>query len=164
MSSAAPNIQDTPVKRSVTVKAGVEKAFDVFTAGFDSWWPRSHHIGQSPMTQAIIEPHVGGRCYSTQADGTDCPWGQVTAWDPPKRLVIAWMISPQWQYEPNLEKASEVEIVFTPESDNTTRVDLEHRNFSRMDAGWHAMREGVGAEGGWGSLLQLFVVQAEKSA
>ena len=33
--------QDVPVRKSVTVKANAEYAFEVFTAGFDSWWPRS---------------------------------------------------------------------------------------------------------------------------
>ena len=166
MSTAAANspAQDLPVRKSITVRVGVERAFDVFTAGFDSWWPRSHHIGKSPLARAVIEGRVGGRCYNQQTDGTDCPWGQVTAWEPPKRLVIAWMITAQWQYDPDLGKASEVEIVFTPEPGGMTRVDLEHRHFSRMGAGWETMREGVGAEGGWGSLMQLFASEAEKSA
>lgn len=165
MSAAAANspMADSPVRKTVTVRAGVERAFEVFTAGFDSWWPRSHHIGSSPMTRAVIEGRVGGRCYSEQVDGKDCPWGQITVWDPPRRFVMAWMISPQWQYEPSLAKASEVEVVFTAETNGETRVDLEHRHFSRMDAGWEKMREGVGAEGGWGSLLALFAAEAEKS-
>jgi hypothetical protein len=52
---------DRPVRQSITVRAGVERAFRVFTAEFDSWWPRSHHIGTSPMTKSIIEGRVGGR-------------------------------------------------------------------------------------------------------
>jgi len=34
-----------PVRKSVTVKATQEQAFRVFTEGFDTWWPREHHIG-----------------------------------------------------------------------------------------------------------------------
>ena len=37
-----------PVSKSITVKASVEHAFRVFTEGFDTWWPREHHIGKSP--------------------------------------------------------------------------------------------------------------------
>jgi len=51
-----------PLRKSITVRTSQENAFRVFTEGFDSWWPRSHHIGKSPMTKAIIECHVGGRC------------------------------------------------------------------------------------------------------
>jgi hypothetical protein len=44
-----------PVRKSVRVRAGAAHAFDVFTAGFDRWWPRDHHIGKSPMTRADLE-------------------------------------------------------------------------------------------------------------
>lgn len=65
--------ENTSVRRSVSVKASVERAFHVFTDEFDSWWPRSHHIGKSPLKKAVIEGFQGGRCYSQQEDGTDCP-------------------------------------------------------------------------------------------
>jgi uncharacterized protein YndB with AHSA1/START domain len=104
---------EAAVRKSVTVKASVERAFQVFTEGWDTWWPRTHHIGKSPMKKAIIEGFPGGRCYAEQMDGTDCPWGEIVAWEPPRRLVIAWKISPQWQYQPDPAKASEVEVTFT---------------------------------------------------
>jgi uncharacterized protein YndB with AHSA1/START domain len=56
----------TPVRKSITVKTTVEHAFEVFAAGFDTWWPRGHHIGSSPMKRAIVESRAGGRCYSEQ--------------------------------------------------------------------------------------------------
>src|SRR5262249_21719337 len=146
-----------PVRKSVTVRTTPEKAFNVFTSGFDTWWPRSHHIGSSPMKKAIIEAKAGGRCYTEQVDGTDCPWGQVLVWEPPTRVVIAWQISPEWKYEPDLAKSSEVEITFTAEAGGTTRVDLEHRHFERHGGGAAAMAAGVDSPNGWGSLLQLYV-------
>ena len=58
-----------PVRKSVTVKATQEHAFRVFTEGFDTWWPRGHHIGKSPMKRAVIEKDFpGGRMYSEQED------------------------------------------------------------------------------------------------
>jgi uncharacterized protein YndB with AHSA1/START domain len=158
---ATPSTEST-VRRSVTVKTGLDHAFRVFTEGFDSWWPRTHHIGKSPMTRAVIEPFTGGRMYSEQADGTDCPWGQITTWDPPRRFVFAWMITHEWGYEPDLARASEVEVRFTPEADGSTRVDLEHRHFERMKSGADEMRKGVGGEGGWGGLLKLYADKAEQ--
>lgn len=80
-------------------------------------------------------------------------------WDPPKRLLIAWQITHQWGYEPDLAKASEVEIHFTPIAGGT-RVDLEHRHFERMGPSGEAMRQGVSAPGGWGSMLDLFAAKA----
>jgi uncharacterized protein YndB with AHSA1/START domain len=153
---------DRPVRQSITVRASVERAFRVFTAEFDSWWPRSHHIGTSPMTKSVIEGRVGGRCYSEQENGDDCPWGSVLAWDPPHRFAIAWQINPQWQYEPDLAKSSEVEVTFTSVGEKQTRVDLVHRHFSRHGAGGDTIRDGVGAPGGWGTLLEAFAAKANE--
>ena len=153
---------DVPVRKTITVNASAERAFKVFTEGFDTWWPRSHHIGKGTLEKAVIETKLGGRCYGREADGTECPWGTVLVWEPPHRFVIAWQITHEWGYQPDLEKASEVEVQFTPEPGGGTRVDLEHRHFNRMGPGGDSMRVGVNAEGGWGSLLAAFKERVEK--
>ncbi len=149
--------QTTAVHKSVTVKTDTQHAFDVFTAGFDTWWPRSHHIGKKPMQKAVIEPRVGGRCYGREADGTECQWGTVTAWEPPHRLVIAWHVAPSFQVtDLDPVKSSEVEIRFTPEPHGATRVDLDHRHLDRHGVDFEKLRASVGGPGGWGGLLQTF--------
>jgi uncharacterized protein YndB with AHSA1/START domain len=153
---------DVPVRKTITVNVSTERAFKVFTEGFDSWWPRGHHIGKGTLQTAVIETRLGGRCYGREVDGTECPWGTILVWDPPRRLVIAFQISAEWQYEPDLARSSEVEIQFTPQPGGGTRVDLEHRHFNRMGPGGETMRVGVNAEGGWGSLLEAFRETVEK--
>ena len=155
------SVADASVKKSITVNASVEQAFEVFTSGFDGWWPRGHHIGKSPMKEAIIERGVGGRCYNRQQDGTDCPWGQILEWDPPHRFVIAWQITHAWGYQPDLAKASEVEVRFTPQAGGATRVDLDHRHFERMGPEGDMMRVGVSGPGGWPGLLDGFKAHVE---
>ena len=71
----------TVVKKSVTVDVDQQRAFDVFTAGVNSWWQRDHHLGDLPMTDIIIEPKEGGRCYTTQEDGKQFEWAKVLPWD-----------------------------------------------------------------------------------
>src|SRR5262249_40573730 len=78
------------------------------------------------------------------------------------RFVLAWQITPEWKYEPDLGRSSEVEVTFTPAEDGSTRVDLEHRRFDRYGDGASVMRKGVDSEGGWGSLLRLFAEAAER--
>ena len=73
----------------------------------------------------------------------------MLAYEPPDRLVFSWDISPQWQIESDLERASEVEVRFVAETPERTRVVLEHRNLDRHGEGWEGLREGVGGEGGW---------------
>jgi uncharacterized protein YndB with AHSA1/START domain len=148
---------DASVKKSVTVKASPEHAFKIFTDDFDTWWPRSHHIGKKPMVKAVIETRAGGRCFGREADGVECQWGTVTAWEPPLRLVIAWHIAPGFQViDVDPAKSSEVEIRFTPEPDGMTRVDLEHRHLERHGADFEKLRAGVAGPGGWSGLLQMF--------
>jgi len=153
---AAAESRVEPVRKSITVNAAPERAFRVFTGEFDSWWPRSHHIGTSPMTRGIVESKTGGRCYSEQEDGTECDWGTVLVWDPPRRIVIAWQINTNWTFQPDLARSSEVEVRFTPEPGGKTRVDLEHRRLERHGEGAAAMRTAIDAPNGWGGLLQLY--------
>lgn len=148
---------EAPVRKSVTVRASVERAFQAFTEEFDTWWPRTHHIGKAPLRKAVVEGHAGGRCYSEQADGTECDWGKVLVWEPPKRFVMAWQVTPTWGFEPDLANASEVEVCFTPEADGSTRVDLEHRHFERHGEGWETLRTNINSTGGWGTILSLYV-------
>ena len=150
------------VRQSVTVRATPAAAFAIFTDDFDSWWPRSHHIGRSPMKKAFVEGRAGGRCYTLQEDGTECDWGTVLVWEPPRRLVLAWQIGAGWQYEPDLAKASEVEVQFAALADGRTRVDLEHRGFERMGPAGDAMRSAVDSPNGWTGTLALYVARVER--
>ena len=151
--------QHSPVRKSITVRASVPQAFAIFTEDFDSWWPRSHHIGDAPMRKAIIESRLGGRCYSEQIDGTECDWGQVLAWEPPHRLVIAWQIGGDWKYEPDLAKSSEVEIRFSAQPDGRTLVSLEHRHLDRAGTTAAAMRAALESPKGWGGMLELYAAR-----
>jgi uncharacterized protein YndB with AHSA1/START domain len=152
-----------PVTKTISVNASPERAFHVFTAGYDTWWPRSHHIGKSPMKKAIIEGKAGGRCYTEQQDGTECDWGRVLVWEPPHRLVIAWQITHEWGYQPDLAQSSEVEVRFTPERRGHTRR-------SRAQApGPPRRRRGGDADGRRfaervGGLLQLYAARASEGA
>jgi hypothetical protein len=155
---------DQPVCKSVTVKASPDLAFRVFTADMDSWWPRSHHIGKTPMKRTIMEGKLGGRCFSQHDDGVDCDWGKIVVWEPPTRFVMAWLIDLQWQFQPDPAKASEVEVRFTAEPGGFTRVDLEHRGFARMGPGYEAARAAIGGPGGWSGMLAQFAARAQQLA
>src|SRR5438105_11161192 len=67
----------TSVRKTLTVNAPIERAFDVFTNGFGTWWPPTHHIAEVDMADAILEPRVGGRWYERGIDGSECDWGSV---------------------------------------------------------------------------------------
>jgi uncharacterized protein YndB with AHSA1/START domain len=152
-------IKPAPVTRSLYVAAKPARAFEVFTAGFDRWWPRSHSIGDSPLKEGVLEGKLGGRWYGLLEDGTEAEWGDVLVWEPPGRLVLAWRISTSWQYDPDL--LTEVEVSFSPEGEGT-RVNFEHRGLERMGEKAGEIREMFNADGGWGSIMQAFADEAAK--
>jgi uncharacterized protein YndB with AHSA1/START domain len=147
-----------PVRREVVVEASQARCFEVFTAGIDRWWPREHHVGKSPLARSVLEPGVGGRWYSVSEDGTECDVGKVLVWDPPHRLVLAWQLTAQWQYDPGF--VTEVEVRFTAEAPRRTRVELEHRNLERFGDHAEAIRKSIGAPTGWGRILESFAAAA----
>ena len=143
-----------PVRRSVTLDVPPNKAFEIFTAGFGRWWPSSYKIGASPMKTASIEPRAGGRWYETGDDGVECEWGEVLAWEPPSRLVLAWRIGADWRFDPDL--LTEVEVKFIPVGNGATRVELEHRRLENMGESADAARTTFESEQGWSAILHGF--------
>jgi uncharacterized protein YndB with AHSA1/START domain len=87
------------IQKELTVEAPLDRAFRVFTASMGAWWPKSHHIGKSALADCVIEPRVDGRWYEVDDDGSTCDWGKVLAWDPPRRLVLAWQLNQEFQYD-----------------------------------------------------------------
>lgn len=143
-----------------TVAMPIEKAFAFFTESFGAWWPADYHIGEADMADAILEPREGGRWYERGTDGSECDWGRVLAWEPPSRLLVTWQINGHWQFDPDPEHASEIEVRFSADGPDQTTVELEHRHLDRLVAG-QAMYDGIGQGGGWNSALESFAKVAE---
>lgn len=148
-----------PVRRSMTVQAPQDRAFAVFTEGIGTWWPLANYaIGSQPAVTAVLEAREGGRWFERAADGTECDWGRVVAWEPPSRIVLTWEIDADWR--PNPDVASEVEVRFTPAGDGATRVELEHRKLEAFAARAQEMRDLFDSPGGWNGLLEAFARDA----
>jgi uncharacterized protein YndB with AHSA1/START domain len=138
-----------PVRRSVVVNLGVERAFQLFIERFDAIKPRDHNLLSVPIAESIFEPREGGHIYDVGVDGSQCRWSRVLTYQPPDRLVFSWDIGPTWQLETDPRKTSEVEVRFIAESDTRTRVELEHRNLDRHGDGWRSVADGISGEDGW---------------
>ena len=141
------------IVKQLTVDAPLDRAFRVFTANMGAWWPKSHHIGASELRDLVIEPKVNGRWYEVGEDGSTCDWGVVLAWDPPRRLMLAWQLDQEFQYDPDL--VTEVEVTFTMLGAKQTRVDFEHRHLERFGEAAERLRDGM--DGGWGEILDSYV-------
>ena len=144
------------VNREIVVDAPIERAFEVFTARFGDFKPPEHNLLQAPIKETVFEPRVGGTIYDRATDGSECRWARVLAYEPPDRVVFSWDIGVTWQPETDLDNASEVEVRFTAESAERTRVELEHRNLDRHGPGWESIRDGVADDEGWPLYLDRY--------
>ena len=148
------------VQKTLNVDVPIERAFAMFTEKMGAWWPATHHIAKEPFADITVERRPGGRWYERAADGTECDWGRVTVWEPPRRVAFSWHLQGDWSFDPNPEKASEVEVRFFEAGAGKTRVELEHRNLERHGADWEKLRAGVDSPGGWSAILEQFTKAA----
>ena len=139
----------TVVRRQVVVNAPQAEAFTAFTERFGDFKPPEHNLLATPVAETVFEPRAGGHIYDRAADGSECRWARILAYEPPGRVVFSWDISPQWQIETDPGRTSEVEVRFLPEGPGRTRVELEHRHLGRHGPGWQQLARGVGGNEGW---------------
>ncbi len=144
------------VRHEVVVPGTPERAFAAFTERMGDIKPKEHNLLGSPIVTTEFEPRVGGHIIDRAEDGSECRWARVLAFDPPDRLVFSWDIGPTWQLETDPANASEVEIRFTADGPDRTRVELVHRHIDRHGPGWPALRDGVNGEQGWPLYLNRY--------
>ena len=151
-------IKDILVRKSVVVNTPQAHAFETFTKNIDMWWPRAHHIGGKEPFVAVMEPRAGGRWFERVGDGSECMWGNVLAWESPRRVVLSWDINAEWKYQRGL--GTEVEVRFVSEGPEKTRVVLEHRKLERFGDKAEMMRAMFDGEGAWIATLEAFATVA----
>jgi uncharacterized protein YndB with AHSA1/START domain len=151
------------VRHTLTVPVSADIAFALFTEGFATWYPREYTWSQDVLDSIAIEGREGGRCFERGPHGFWVDWGRVLLWDPPRRLVFSWQISPRREPVPDPEKSSEVEVRFHEEEARSTAVELEHRGFSRHGEGWESYQDAMGSAGGWPYILDRYATAAGQS-
>jgi uncharacterized protein YndB with AHSA1/START domain len=159
----APSQDSTALHVDIVVDVSPEHAFRVFTERFDEVKPREHNLLAVPIERTVLEPRAGGTVYDVGSDGSRCTWARVLAYEPSDRLVISWDISPRWQLEPDPGHTSEVEIRFTAEGAERTRVALEHRHLDRHGEGWESFTS-LGSDSGWPLYLDRFRAATQREA
>jgi uncharacterized protein YndB with AHSA1/START domain len=147
---------DAVVRRQIVVDTSIERAFAAFVDRFGDFKPPEHNLLGAEITETRFEPKVGGHIYDRAADGSECRWARVLAYEPPHRVVFSWDISPQWQLESVESHTSEVEVRFVAETPERTRLELEHRHLDRHGPGWESLHDAVDSDGGWPLYLERY--------
>jgi uncharacterized protein YciI len=137
------------VRREVLVDADPATAFEVFTAAIGRWWPLAElSVHGAGATLAFID----GQIVERSAEGETALWGTVTRWEPPAAVAFTWHPGG------TSERASHVEVTFTP-SEARTLVRLEH-------SGWQVFDDPTAArdeyDRGWPRVLDLFRDEAAR--
>jgi uncharacterized protein YndB with AHSA1/START domain len=140
-----------PIVRTVRTKASPERAFDLFVSRVGDWWLARCSIGAEPFETVVIEPFEGGRWFERDAKGRETEWGKVLAYEAPHRLLLAWQISADWTFDPEL--LTEVEVTFAPAEGGGAHVTLEHRNLERYGA---AAERHAQTLNGWSGLMDAY--------
>ena len=140
----------------MSVPVSADRAFETFTEGLATWWPREYTWSADVLETIVLEPRPGGRCYERAPHGFSCDWGRVMVCEPPARLAFLWQIAPDRTPQPNPARASEVEVRFAEQGAWSTRVELEHRAFERHGDQGVSYREGMASEQGWPELLRRY--------
>ena len=146
----------TLVRKEIVVDAPVERAFAVFTQQIGDFKPPEHNLLAVPIALTVFEPWVGGHIIDRGTDGSECRWASILAYDPPRRVLFSWNIGPSWQVEDDPANRSEVEVHFTSDGADRTRVELEHRHIDRHGPGWQAVHEGIEGDAGWPLYLKRY--------
>jgi uncharacterized protein YndB with AHSA1/START domain len=163
-------VEEAVVRKSVRVKAPIERAFSVFVEQMETWWPATHHIGKTPFVALFVEPRVGGRWYEQNAKGELCEWGRVLKWEPPHAVAFSWHVGPEqhdnpeaeWGFDPDLSKASEVEIRFSAESGGVTLVELTHSKLERHGGDTEKLRAMFDGPMAWAGILDLYAKKIDE--
>jgi hypothetical protein len=142
-----------PLEIELELRCSAAHAFATWTERFGQWWPPGHRTSGDPEATVHLEPRLGGRIFERATDGREIDWGEVTEWDPPRRLGYLWHIR-----RPR-EAATDVLVSFE-DTEAGSRVRIEHSAWERLGDEGPSWRDAN--RGGWAGLLPHFTAAAEQ--
>jgi Activator of Hsp90 ATPase homolog 1-like protein len=140
-----------PITLELRLACTPEHAFAVYTERIGEWWDGRYTANAETLEDVIIGPHVGGRVYATHSDLGRHDWGEVTVWDPGRRLTHSFTLAQDAGHP------SEVRVDFAPDGGGCA-VSFAHGGWTPDNA---AHRQKFGD---WAILLERFAVLAQAPA
>lgn len=137
-----------PVLRTATVERSAAVAFGIFTDQIGAWWPLPTHgvFGEKSGGVHFVDEHL----VEVAIDGSTTTWAKVLEWIPAERLVLAW--HPGGEFA----DASRVEITFSAEGPERTRVEIRHFGWEAFGEAGLARRRSYVGPSAWGYVLDEY--------
>jgi hypothetical protein len=137
-----------PVRRSVLVRAGVDRCWSALTDRIGQWWPLvGHSCTEDPQSALAF---VDGDLVETGVDGKRWVWGTVSRWEPPTGLVVSWHPGRPAGAGPDAPGVTEVEWRLTELDPGATLIEVLHRGWERLD---DSVGRRTDYENGWPSVV-----------
>lgn len=137
-----------PIAFEYELRCSPEQAFRTYTERISEWWDPRYTANPETLEAVLIEPGVGGRVYATHADGGEHVWGEVTAWEPSRRLAHTFTPAQ------DAEHPSEVAVEFVAREGGCT-LRFAHGGWAEANV---AARDKFGD---WPVMLDRFAALAE---
>ncbi|MBA2383172.1 MAG: SRPBCC domain-containing protein [Actinobacteria bacterium] len=132
-----------------SLRCTVEQAFAVYTGRIGEWWDPAYTANAETLQGVTIEPRVRGRVYATHSDTGLDDWGEVTVWEPGRRLVHTFTLAQDPRHP------SEVAVEFRPSDGDGCTVRFAHGGWTKANV---ASRKKFGD---WQILLDRFAALAD---
>jgi uncharacterized protein YndB with AHSA1/START domain len=141
-----------PITFEYALRCSPERAFATYTGLIGEWWDPRYTVNAETLESVTIEPRVGGRVYAQHGDLGRDDWGEVSVWEPGRRVVHTF----------NLAQEPQHPSVVTVEFEPGEGADGERCTMRFAHAGWTEANVSARKKfGDWPVLLDRFAALAD---
>jgi activator of Hsp90 ATPase-like protein len=121
-------MSEDPIVHEYRLLCSPERAFETYTGRIGEWWDPRYTANADTFETVTIEPRVGGRVYAVHGDIGEDDWGEVTVWEPGRRLVHTFTLAQDPQHP------SEVAVEFAAGNGAGCTVRFAHGGWTDANA------------------------------
>jgi hypothetical protein len=83
----------SPIAFEYVLRCSADHAFATYMGRIGKWWDPRYTANPETLETVTIEPRAGGRVYARHGDLGEHDWGEVTVWEPGRRLVHTFSLA-----------------------------------------------------------------------
>jgi Activator of Hsp90 ATPase homolog 1-like protein len=117
----------TPIAHERSLACDPAHAFATYVGRIGDWWDPRYTANPDTLRSVTIEPRVGGRVFATHEDIGEHDWGEVTLWEPGRRVVHTLTLAQDAQHP------STVAVEFV-DADGGSELRFSHGGWTKANA------------------------------